>query len=128
MDRYVESGETLAGSARVLKLAHYYWAYGITVSPQLTLDFHEFEIGVSSRTSVFEGIPKFRDQDETLITNPLRGRDLYSRNKIWASYGLPFDFAKLAVSLENTTRTGTINSFTTQLFETTALGSLIVTF
>jgi hypothetical protein len=85
----------------------YYYAYGAGLGGQLVLRFHTLELGGDLRWQTFgsiEGLDRFQER----LTRDFHQVDKRARQLVWLSVRPLGGFADLGLSLESTSRSGTM--------------------
>lgn len=127
LDNYRETNPIDSGEEATLRRHEYYYASGITFAANLGADLGGLSIGYALRQSTFQNISGYSRYQEQ-VTKDLAIADRATTQEVYAAYGLTKNW-QIKVSVESSTRSGTINnSYSDKDTETRTMGSIIYLF
>jgi hypothetical protein len=126
VDRYVED-HVLGSTKSILADHRYYFAFGVTMHPQLSVSYRGFEAGAELRFDSFHSI-QGKDRRQELVKDDFSLQDRRLEYRLWLAYTLPGDYLKLQLSFSQLTRSGEMKDLVVTDTDRTVMGSLIFVF
>jgi hypothetical protein len=129
IDRMIDEGGrvTVAGAKSTLLYTRYYYAFGLTVAPRVSVAYRGFELGGELRFDGFrsiEGLDRFQER----VTNDFPLTDTRLVARVWLSYTLPGDWLRLSLVGERSLRAGSVEGYDVSTQETRLYANMAVLF
>lgn len=126
VDKYRED-HSLSFAKSVLDQQSYYFAFGVTVMPELVVSYGPLEAGAALKYHALDSI-EGHDRRQEWATRDVDSKDSRLVARAWLNYTLPGDVAKLSFVVEHRRSRGSVEDVSVSARETLVLSRLVMTF